>query len=190
MALEELHSEIKRPKSAEFFEKAYVACKLGEEDEAIKYLNMSVAAYRPDEDAKYPDQVNETTLDKFAELKEVIINNKATKFIEKGEYVKALEILKEVSNSEPKLTFTYINVGLCYERLEKYDEALENYQKGLKLKPNESAALNNIGYVLFLTGKYKEALKYLNKALEISPQNIRIINNKTLVLEKLGKKYH
>ena len=56
--------------------------------------------------------------------------------------------------------------------LSKYQEAIEWYDKALKIDPNNILALNNKGLALSNLGKYQEAIEWYDKALKIDPNNI------------------
>ena len=61
------------------------------------------------------------------------------------------------------------NKGLALYNLGKYEEAIEWYDKVLKIDPNDVNALNNKGLALNNLGKYQEAIEWYDKALEIDP---------------------
>ena len=65
--------------------------------------------------------------------------------------------------------------------LGKYQEAIEWYDKALKIDRN-NLALNNKGLALNNLGKYQEAIEWYDKVLEIDPNNVYALNNKGLAL--------
>jgi tetratricopeptide (TPR) repeat protein len=67
----------------------------------------------------------------------------------------------------------------------KYQEAIEYYERALRIDPNHVNALNNKGVALANQGEYKEAIECYDKALEIDPNYTTAQNNKKLALEKL-----
>ena len=52
------------------------------------------------------------------------------------------------------------NKGLALNNLGKYEEAIEWYDKALKIDPNDVNALNNKGKALYNLGKYQEAIEW------------------------------
>ena len=55
------------------------------------------------------------------------------------------------------------NKGLALGNLGKYQEAIEWYDKALKIDPNYVDALNNKGIALNNLGKYQEAIEWYDK---------------------------
>ena len=58
------------------------------------------------------------------------------------------------------------NKGLALDNLGKYEEAIEWYDKTLKIDPNNVFALYNKGFALNNLGKYQEAIEWYDKATE------------------------
>ena len=57
----------------------------------------------------------------------------------------------------------------CLDCKEKYKEALNSYEKVIKINPKFLEAYTNIGNVLNDLGKHSEAIKMFQKANEINP---------------------
>ena len=55
--------------------------------------------------------------------------------------------------------------------MNKYEEALADFNKSLEIDLNNSWALDRRGEVYRIMNKYEEALADLNKSLEIKPSN-------------------
>ena len=76
-----------------------------------------------------------------------------------------------------------------------YEQALENYQKGLKLaerindKDFQARILNNIGEIHRVLEKYEDALSYYSLALEIS-ESMNMRNNIAGILMNMGQTYN
>ena len=71
------------------------------------------------------------------------------------------------------------------ENLNKYKEAIENYEKAIKVNPNQDNYYNNLGISLHNLKKYKEAIKNYEKAIKINPNDANYYYNLRLAKEKL-----
>jgi len=59
----------------------------------------------------------------------------------------------------------------CYH-LKRYNEALKDFTRVLRVDPNDARALVGIGYVQFARRRWSEAEPALKKALELDPSNL------------------
>jgi len=69
----------------------------------------------------------------------------------------------------------------------KLDEAIEAFNRAIKLDPKFSEAWNNKGVALLRQGKYDKALEACNKAIDINPEYVEAWNNKGYIFNKQGK---
>jgi tetratricopeptide (TPR) repeat protein len=90
--------------------------------------------------------------------------------------LKAYEVDQAVNKSDTNITIStdLNNIGYVYERLEKYDKALEYYQRSLKIKEKKygkyhkdiTITQNNIASVYDKKKEYKKAIEYYKKVIE------------------------
>jgi tetratricopeptide (TPR) repeat protein len=73
---------------------------------------------------------------------------------------------------------------LALDKLGKYKEAIECYDKALATDAEDVTALNNKGVALDNLGKYKDALKQFDKVLAIDPNNVAALRNKINALNR------
>ncbi len=89
---------------------------------------------------------------------------------------------------------TINNIGLVYHAWGRYQEAIEYFQKSLKIREEvedrrgEGRTLNNIGEVYRAWGKYQEAIEYLQKSLKIS-EEMRDREGEGVTLNNIGLMY-
>ena len=69
----------------------------------------------------------------------------------------------------------------------KFEEAIQEYQKALKIRASNIQAWHNMGVILEKLGRNEEALDAFNKALEINMRSPETLRHKGEVLKKLGK---
>uniref|UniRef100_UPI00258A1BFB tetratricopeptide repeat protein n=1 Tax=uncultured Brachyspira sp. TaxID=221953 RepID=UPI00258A1BFB len=66
-----------------------------------------------------------------------------------------------------------------------YEEAIEDFDKAIKLNPDNTDAYNNRGFTKENLGLYEEAFKDYKKALELDPNNKYAMSN----IENLKKEH-
>jgi len=79
------------------------------------------------------------------------------------------------------------NKGISLVWLERYKEAIECYDKALKVKPDDYESLRNKGIALFWLEKYEEAIKCYDRALKIKPDDYDSLRNKGIALFQLKR---
>ena len=85
-----------------------------------------------------------------------------------GEYEKALNAFRRVTELAPDRATGYNNLGGAYFQLGKWNEAVAAYRKSLSLEPN-AATHSNLGVAFYYLGLYSEAAKAMEKAVEMDP---------------------
>ena len=85
-------------------------------------------------------------------------------------YDKALETLKKVIQLEPDNAINYLNLGDTYVNdIINFRLAVQSYQKGLKLDPNNIYIHRKIGKAYEFEKKYDLAIAEYNKAIKLKP---------------------
>ena len=121
---------------------------------------------------------NEKALDVLKEYSEIVPDNEDIK--------KKIENLKRESN-EPDSDEIYNNKCLTLINLNRFDEAIECYDKALKINPNNVKAWNNKAFALHNLNRLDEAIECYNKSLEIDPNFISSLRNKAFALRTLNR---
>jgi Flp pilus assembly protein TadD len=70
----------------------------------------------------------------------------------------------------------YREIGVVYYRMERYDEAISAWQKGLQDSPLDPSLLNNLAVVMLQIGRYDEAAKYALSAISEAPNMPSALN--------------
>ncbi|MBE9504505.1 MAG: tetratricopeptide repeat protein [Proteobacteria bacterium] len=70
---------------------------------------------------------------------------------------------------EPENAVFYYNLGALYIRQGKTEEALEQFAKAIRIKPDFAKVYNHVGIVLARQGKFEKASKFFLKAIQIDP---------------------
>ncbi|KAK7056632.1 anaphase-promoting complex subunit Cut9 [Paramarasmius palmivorus] len=98
-------------------------------------------------------------------------------------FEKALSLAEITQSSQHSWTITYVNLGTCYRRLRRYDEARDTYKKVIALDPRQSLALGFLGLVYHLTGNVESAIVKYHEALSVDPINAYIMELLNIALE-------
>jgi CHAT domain-containing protein/tetratricopeptide (TPR) repeat protein len=95
-------------------------------------------------------------------------------------YEKALGVYEKLHGKDhPKIAIAKTNIGLTYQKLELYGDAVNNFEDALSIwrtnypggHPNEALTLANLGSTYKLMKKPDAALQYYEKALAIFRKN-------------------
>lgn len=79
----------------------------------------------------------------------------------------------------------YRNLGICYMKLKRFQEAEEELKYAIYIDPKFTEAYYDLGYLYFIQEKYDDTIEQWNKILEIEPN----FPNKYIVLNNLGIVY-
>ena len=90
--------------------------------------------------------------------------------------------------NDPKLEVHYFNMGNAYRYLDKFDESLMFYEKGLGIiqfnyrddHPKLAPYYLNIGHVYKSKSKFNKALKYYKRSCDLNLNSLGVYNNNTL----------
>jgi eukaryotic-like serine/threonine-protein kinase len=77
------------------------------------------------------------------------------------QYDDALQQLQKVLALDPKFPVPYWAIGMCYEQLKKYPEAVAQFQMGIELSGRSSNGIASLAHAYGLAGKRVEAQKIL-----------------------------
>ena len=111
------------------------------------------------------------------------LNFLAQSYYQKNDYKKFYElsrerlVIAEELEIEGMIANSYINIGHYYLVIGEYDEALNNYNRGLETFQalnNENAIAStqyNCGYVYFLKGDFDKTLEFYDKAYPVLKEN-------------------
>jgi tetratricopeptide (TPR) repeat protein len=99
-----------------------------------------------------------------------IANNQAITSFKLGKFIEAdawLTLALGLAGATQYSLDLLNNKGLALYATGKYHEAIENYDKALKINPNYADALNNKGNALLQLGKAEEAIDYYKRAYQL-----------------------
>ncbi len=92
----------------------------------------------------------------------------AHKLNDSGFYEKAIARYTDYLQIDPKKTDVWVDMGVCYFELRKYEEAKATIKKGLEEDPNHQIAHFNLGIINFTSGNKAKAYDWWEKTIKIN----------------------
>ncbi len=149
---------------------------------------MDIEAYfqRPDSVAKYSD----IALSHFPDNTDLYLR-RGFALDNMNKEKEALKVYRQAyrhaDSDSLRSTITGI-IGDMYYRQGSHAKSFRQYEKALKLYPDNAAALNNYAYFISEDGReYEKALAMSAKANEIEPGNATYLDTQAWILYKLGR---
>ena len=84
---------------------------------------------------------------------------------------------KDASNATPR-----VQLGNLYFDAERYDQAIEWYQKALELDPTNADVSTDLGVSYYYTNQPDRALAQFRRSLEMDPRHTKTMLNEGIVL--------
>ena len=84
---------------------------------------------------------------------------------------------------------SYIDMGLSYVNIKKFDKARECYEKANEMRPGNYIVLNNIGDIYFKQRNFHFALDYFERTIKVNPGYTLGWYNVGITSKKLGEYY-
>ncbi len=97
--------------------------------------------------------------------------SKARNLLVMGNYEAAIECYRETIEQDGPQAITFSYIGECFEKMERFEQALIHYDQALALDPNWTDAWIGRGVVKDMQGRTQEAVKDLEVATRLAPEN-------------------
>ena len=98
-------------------------------------------------------------------------------FYKKKNFYKAELLSKRLINIYPENIVLYNILGLILNQQNKNDEAIECYEKGLKIDPKFSMIYNNLGSIYRSRNQLEKAESYFKKSIDLNNKLAEPLNN-------------
>jgi len=98
------------------------------------------------------------------------IIDRAGEYFVKGKYPEAVQFCKRAMEINPRDINAYVNIGLCYMRLNKLDSAINYLRQGTVVDPQSSGAYQNLAYTFLALRQVDSAKKYEAEARKLTPE--------------------
>ena len=108
-------------------------------------------------------------------------------FQKKKRHKIAIAELKEVIFMDPFFVKAYNALGVSYDQLWDYKNAIHFYKLAIKMDPNLDYVHNNLGFAYLLSGDYDRGIEAFHKAIALNEHNNRFHNNLGFAYAKKGE---
>lgn len=102
------------------------------------------------------------------------------------EAVEELKMMLKVG-SRSQNVFLHHLLAEKLEKLERYEEALKEYEKSLEIEPGNDFAVKQAGFCLYRMEDYDQALDYLKEAFRNDPSDYYIKATLVSIFKKAGR---
>ncbi|MEY5047109.1 MAG: hypothetical protein RLZZ175_468 [Bacteroidota bacterium] len=116
-------------------------------------------------------------------------NTVAGAYDDSGDSLKALEVYKEGLSEFPHNYLLHYNLGITYEKLKKYDEAMGAYQKAINLNLYHAGSHLRLGILMANQGNLVPALLSLNTFLTLEGNTDRAYAALMIIQDLVQAKY-
>lgn len=90
--------------------------------------------------------------------------------------------LQSAIEKDPQNAENYTQLGNAYFDAEQWPNAIDAYERSLKLNPNDADVSTDLGVSYYYTNRTDEALAQFERSLKISPNHTKTLLNKGIVL--------
>jgi tetratricopeptide (TPR) repeat protein len=111
----------------------------------------------------------------YAQLNQYRYFHRGKRYLELGEYDKAIQDFTQAIELEKRYVFAYAERGLAWEMKGSHEKALEDYNKALEINPEYSIAFKYRGFTWQEMGEYAKAINDYNKAIELDPNDPELL---------------
>lgn len=84
----------------------------------------------------------------------------------------AVRSLKEAVASDPKYVRAWILLGIVYDGMHRFDEALKAYRGAVAADPSRPLSYKMIGFLLISQRKYDESVKAWQEMIKVDPKDV------------------
>lgn len=104
-----------------------------------------------------------------------------------GQFEKSLQFHDKAIQADPENHQAYVDRGVIFRRLRRYDQAETSYDKALELKPDSAELHTSIGALAIYQEKYDKAVKHLELALQLDDSVAVCHSNLALAYASIGR---
>jgi tetratricopeptide (TPR) repeat protein len=113
--------------------------------------------------------------------------NEGLQLAARGAYVDAIQHFKTALAADPDFLDARYNLGVTYQNMKAYDQALEQYKKLARTRKKDPKYVFAAGYCFFYMEKYDKAVKWFDKVLALDPNHTQAQFALAATFEKKGE---
>ncbi|RMF02539.1 MAG: tetratricopeptide repeat protein [Chloroflexi bacterium] len=99
----------------------------------------------------------------------------------------ALDYLRRAIRADGASPIYHSSIGMVYQSLQQFDQAVQSYQTALQLNPNDAGDHYNLAVTLVSAGQANAAIKHFQAAIQLQPNFIEAHYGLGLALKQLGR---
>jgi predicted O-linked N-acetylglucosamine transferase (SPINDLY family) len=103
---------------------------------------------------------------------------------QRGQTQLAVDLISQSLSINSNNADAHSNLGLAFQALNRFDEALASYERALSIQPNHVETLFNRGMVLLSLQRFEEAVVSYDHVLRIQPDYAEALCNRGVALQK------
>lgn len=107
-------------------------------------------------------------------------------YLKSGKFTDAIKVYQNLLHEQPDSELMN-DLGNCYFKLSRYEEAADLYIRATKSQPVVSAAWRNLGLAQARLGKRREAIDSLSRFVELEPEDRELVEVIGDLHRKLGE---
>ncbi|MBI3952423.1 MAG: tetratricopeptide repeat protein [Candidatus Doudnabacteria bacterium] len=109
-------------------------------------------------------------------------------YLQEKNFTEAGEIFRYLAKIDPDKDTNHSNLGLILYSLQKYPEAVVEYEKALSINGKIPARWINLSLCFIASGDYGKAIRAINNAISLDERNINYLNLLSEIYLKAGNK--
>jgi len=98
----------------------------------------------------------------------------------------ALDYFNAALRLKPYRYDIHYKVGMFYQSLQAFDEAVQAYQRALEVNPEHKTSLHNIAVIAIFTGDHPKAVTYFTKAIAVDASYLEAYFGRAYAYELMG----
>lgn len=116
----------------------------------------------------------------------LLLRERARAEAKRGNHDTAIEIFSYLIGRESTNPKHFVNRGLMYSNLRRYDNAIADYTQAIDLDPKCDRAFSNRANLHAIRHNWQDAIADYDEAIDLNPLNIRARLNQALTFREMG----